>query len=121
MYYSLCTTRKRGSEKKQHRKSSYDAYTTIMCQYHTQLLEIEKLLNLNERSPAVSLSSCIPSPLTPPPASDSDGNTELEILLDLVLSMLDEANPPSQRKTCRRIGTLVCLCKESFWLNETVS
>lgn len=145
IYNILYVQQENKAKKKQHGKKFlwcwYNTILLIYYHYHTQLLDTEKLLNLNERSPAVSLSSCIgwePSPASDPSwgngciwfsfgwranwtsGGNGNGNTEGDKLLNLVLSTL-EANVLSQRKTWRRIGTLVCLCKDSFWLNETVS
>jgi hypothetical protein len=118
------------------------------CVLHTQLdvEDKEKSWNLNETSPAAPLSSCVGwellliliSPEIDPSSHDNgciwfsfgwcanwtsrgNGNTEGDKGLGFVLSTLEVVIALSQRKTCRRIGTLVCRCKESFWLNETVS
>ena len=116
----------------------------VLYQHHTQLLDKAKSWNLKDNSPAVSLSSreCeislvislgseggggngstwVSSGRRASWTSDAcDGNTEEDKALNLELPPLEETKFRSQRKTCRRIGTLVCLCKESFWLSETVS
>lgn len=112
----------------------------VLYQHHTQLLDKAKSWNLKENSPAVSLSSLeceislgseggggngstwVSSGRRATSISDAwDGNTEEDRALNLELPPLEETKARSQRKTCRRMGTLVCLCKESFWLSETVS
>lgn len=115
----------------------------VLYPHHTQLLDKAKSWNLKENSPAVSLwslereisvgisvgseggggngSTWVSFGMGGSWTSDAcDGNTE-DRALNLVLPTLEEAKVLSQRKTCRRIGTLVCRCKDSFWLSETVS
>lgn len=41
--------------------------------------------------------------------------------LVLTWFMLVDTNALSHRKTCMKIGTLACRCKDNFWLSETVS
>lgn len=128
------------NKKKQRNTRTYDITFIAALQLHTQLFEIEKSWNLNEISPAVSR-SCMRSGLLLMIMSSSDipggrgwtwfsfgclakstsGGKGIGVALKLELSAFGGKIGLSHRITWMRIGIFACLCKESFWLRETVS
>lgn len=144
----ICSTSMHINNQRRNMKLNSQKYIrTGQNNNHTQLLESAKSWNLNEDSPAVSLSSLISdnrSLMTPALSSESCSNGRGCIWFSfgwrdnwtsggrgngivggeaalLVKLALEETIVLSQRKTWMDTGILAWRCSESFWLSETVS
>lgn len=111
--------------------------TYFIAYYYTQLFGTEYSWNLNEISPAVSLSSLALMTMSSSDMPSGSGRTCLSLgcrenstwdgngtgaALKLDLSSLGGGEAGlSHNITWIMIGIFACLCNDNFWLSETVS